>query len=512
MKKDKTGISIDKVNLTGSINLSMGHSLVLGNIPRVVKPEDLSKILIEDSSSDILSFGLFETASPNYTTYYPEVTAEDLKPKDDDFITPVFRMLSETIVSKYAPIDFSDEGVLKKSMRLLLGQTINIDHEMAVGNAIGSVAAVYWQESYKSKGIVVPAGINAMLKIDGKSNPRIARGIMMEPPSIHSNSVTVNFKWKPSHTFEDMSDFYYALGTYNKEGELVRLIVEDIIAYHETSLVSHGADAFAQKVDSNNEIVNPGYAKSVYKFSAEKPTDVKAMMDYKNSMLTLSAKTSIPLNTNKNNNLNIKSMDEIIKELAAKFKLDVAELNEDNLVEKLSSILDARDTQVTTLTDANTTLKQEVSDLKTAKGTLETEKGTLETANGKFNDLLKATRDEASRLYKLCKGDKFEPSILKLIEEANVETAASFVRQYQAEADEKHPLTCQSCKSQDIQRKSSVTSKEGTVDNNGNPINNGGDGGNGSQPKDNVEVLNNIKEKANRNKKRISLYEVSDDE
>ena len=98
-------------------------------------------------------------------------------------------------------LDFKtfNRDVLKKSMQMLIGQTINIDHEIAVGNAIGAVSEVFWQPAYKTKsGIEVPAGINAVLKIDGKSNPRIARGVMMDPPSIHSNSVTVRFKWEPS--------------------------------------------------------------------------------------------------------------------------------------------------------------------------------------------------------------------------------------------------------------------------------------------------------------------------
>jgi len=65
---------------------------------------------------------------------------------------------------------------------------------------------------------------------------------MMSPPSIHSNSVTVKFGWEPSHKFETDSEFFDKLGTYTKKGELIRIVVNLIKSYHETSLVSHGAD------------------------------------------------------------------------------------------------------------------------------------------------------------------------------------------------------------------------------------------------------------------------------
>ena len=112
-------VKLNKDNLTGEIRLSSGHSIVLGHKPDKIKSEDLSKQLeSEHNCTQVESFGLWEVATPNYATYYPDVTAEDLKPKEEEFITPVFRMLSEVIVSKgWRPIDFSKKGVLKKSCR-----------------------------------------------------------------------------------------------------------------------------------------------------------------------------------------------------------------------------------------------------------------------------------------------------------------------------------------------------------------------------------------------------------
>ena len=181
------------------LTLGSGHSIMLGNKPKQLSDEELFSKFFEASkvNDTIDSYGLFGS-DLNYNTYYPGVTKEDFEPKDSEFIEPVYRLLSEAIVSKYWPTDFSQNNVLKKSMNMLVGQTVNCDHETSVGNAIGTVKSVYWQPAYKDEttGLMIPAGINGVLKIDAKSNPRIARGVMMDPPSIHSNSVTVRFKWK----------------------------------------------------------------------------------------------------------------------------------------------------------------------------------------------------------------------------------------------------------------------------------------------------------------------------
>lgn len=99
----------------------------------------------------------------DYNTYYPNLDKSELTPKDEEFIEPMFRLLSETIVSKnWNPTDFGQNGVLKASMKLLLGQTVNCDHETNIGNAIGAVSQVMWQESYKDGSFTIPAGINGI--------------------------------------------------------------------------------------------------------------------------------------------------------------------------------------------------------------------------------------------------------------------------------------------------------------------------------------------------------------
>lgn len=495
-------MKIDKNKMEAELNLTSAHTLVMGNKPNKIELEAISNKLINAPDTEVASFGLFEVASPNYATYYPEVTAEDLTPVEADFIYPVFRMLSETIVSKGAPIDFSKKGILKGSMPLLLGQTINIDHEVAVGNAVGAVSKVYWQESYKDKsGINIPAGINAVMMIDGKSNPRIARGIMMNPPSIHSNSVTVRFKWEPSHTFEKLSEFFEQLGSYDKEGELVRMVVSDILSYHETSLVSHGADVFAQKVNQNGQIINPGYAARNYSFTADKPIRALFSMDYKSDLKSFTAGTLYTpeptiLNTNTNNNKE-QNMEELINEMTELFGFEKSELTKENLATKIKEKVTEQKVLNQTLSTEKDGLSTKVTEKENEITGLTSELATANLNKAEVEAITKSTRDEAVRLFKLCKGTDADENILRLIGTADLNTAKSFVTQYQKEADEKFTDTCKKCGSNDISRSTALTTQDGLVTGDGK------DKEGNTAPKDTMAVLRAMKEK---NKKRSRIF------
>lgn len=481
---------------TGEIRLSSGHTLITGHKPPLVDLKKFAEEIIGNDSIDIASFGLFEQATPNYATYYPEVSAEDLAPKEDEFIYPVFRMLSETIVSKGVPIDFSKPGVLKASMPMLLGQTINIDHEMAVGNAIGALSNVFWQNASKdAQGKKIPAGINAIMKIDGKSNPRIARGIMMNPPSIHSNSVTVKFGWEPSHKFETDGEFFEKAGTYNDKGELIRPVVNLIKAYHETSLVSHGADPYAQKIGTNGKIVNPEYASRVYSFSAGKPIQGCFEIDYKTENFSFSADKAIPNPINNiSNNINQQNMDEIIKDVASEFGFKVEDLTEDNLVSKLKTKLEdtknERSTEVENLKTEKTNLETELQAEKNKVIDLEKKEGLSESEKALITEITKNTRNEAVKFFKLIKGNEADENIINLISEASFETANAFLKQYSKEADDKFAATCQDCQSTNIVRATAKTSTDGLI----------GDGGEtqGGGVKTSTEVRKSLKDKNKR--------------
>lgn len=167
-------------------------------------------------------------------------------PRDDDYIYPLFRALSQTVIEGYW-IDYSQPGVLEESTPLLAGQTVYADHHFwNVEKWLGVVNESQWDaEGAQSDGV---PGINVELKIDALLNPRIARGLLMQPPAIHSASVTVLFEYEYSHPdLIEEGRFWDLLGE-QVNGELVRLIATKILAYWELSLVFQGADRGAKQL------------------------------------------------------------------------------------------------------------------------------------------------------------------------------------------------------------------------------------------------------------------------
>jgi cell division protein FtsB len=170
--------------------------------------------------------------------------SQPLAPSDSEFFRARFRALSQIIIENYA-IDFTQEGVLEKSVPLLKNQTVYTDHNVDVHNWIGVVENSLWDKESS------PAGVDADIKIDKQNNPKIVRGLTIDPPAIHSCSVTVFFTWHKSHPdlsddFFDPDSFWWLLGT-EKDGELVRVIVDEITQYGELSLVWQGADPYAKR-------------------------------------------------------------------------------------------------------------------------------------------------------------------------------------------------------------------------------------------------------------------------
>ena len=451
-----------KHKFTDIITLGSGHSLIMGHMPgKVTLAQVGNKQVME--KKDTSSLGLFDNSTPNYSTYYPDVTAEDLNPQDADFINPTFRMLSETVVHRnWNPIDFSKKGVLKKAMKMLVGQTVNIDHETALGNAIGSVVSVSWNESYKTDdGVTIPAGINAELKIDGKSNPRIARGILMDPPSIHSNSVTVAFSWEMSHPSMDQGDFWSKLGTFDSEGELIRRVVTEIHSFHETSLVAHGADPYAQIVGSNGEINNPIYANGQASLSADQKKEAKAFhFDFKDQTSLTANRKPTEEETLNNKNIKMKELLEKLSKVVNFAPTEGEEITEANLTAHLVNLASATDTANTekdtalaekvTAETALTEKETEITGLTTKVTELETFKEVGETA-------LNNQRAEAVRLYNLATGEDADEAILAVINKSDFGTASSFIKQYEKQVDESFTATCKDCNSTNVSMASAST-------------------------------------------------------
>jgi hypothetical protein len=467
-----------------SMVIGQGHTIMAGYIPEAVGAQTFSENYYKwknPTPDSIAQFG-FWGGDIDYNTYYPNLDKSELTPKDEEFIEPMFRLLSETIVSKnWNPTDFGQNGVLKASMKMLLGQTVNCDHETNIGNAIGAVSQVMWQESYKDGSFTIPAGINGILKIDGKANPRIARGILMEPPSIHSNSVTVQFKWDKSHPQMEDNEFYQKLGTYDSKGVMVRRIVTEIVRYLETSLVSHGADSFAQKIGSDGKIINPTFAKRTWA-SYEEYRDDKSKQyfftDYKSDLTSYQEKddTQGSFNDNdaKDNQSNEKnSMNELQKFLESLFGDNLLtleegkEMNQETVVACIQSLVSSRNelqTSVDNLTTEKNSLTEQVTNLNAEVANLK-EMATV----GKNH--IASLREDAVATYKKLMGDNADETIVTMLnaETTGITTLVSLTKDYQARLEEKFPLTCAKCGSKDVNRASSVSEddtqgKTGTED------------------------------------------------
>ena len=442
--------------------ISLSGSLILGN-REINKNDKAPTPLIYGEPLGVESFGLFETSSPNFNNYYPDVNKDDLAPKDDEYIFPIFRGLSECIVRPQFPIDFGVGDALKNSIPLLRGIAVYPNHEMITGDELGVVYACEWQEARtiatEQGELFIPAGINLTYKIDGKSNPRIARNIVMDPPAIHSTSLTVEFSWEKSHADLSDDEFWSKLGTYDKDGNLVKRNVVQILRYYEASLVSHGADPFAKLLDANGNPAIPNSIKATYQFSEvdshgnQRLTsdsvighniDWKSKTTYTKELLTEdSSKSSIPtkLNNDNNNNEKPNSMNKLKELLAACVALQALVPADVDTDEKFVKWLGDNQTSLTEATTALNTEKEtvtrltgEVTGLNSKVTALEAELGTAST---QLEEVVTAQRNEAIRLYSLCNAGKTEETLLKLMGEADYKTSKSFVEQYAAIAKEK---------------------------------------------------------------------------
>lgn len=453
----------------------LGHSLVSNKVPHKVPLKDLQATLPPaEREVDLERLGLFEVSAPDFNKYYPDVTPEDLNPKDNEFAYPIFRALSNIIINKWGPIDFTTPGILKASTKKLIGQAVYTNHEQVVGNEVGVIIEAFWEDERSYDGFTVPSGINVKLKLDGKSNPKLVRNINSDPPSVHSVSVTVAFKWEKSHPELSDDDFWAAVGTYDDKGELIRRVVTEVFSYEEISLVSHGADPYAQKVNKDGKIVNPAYADNRYQFTADDFVENGHYLDWKNlvaSTISLNAAPTIP-NSNNNNNNSTKLSETMNKELLKLLRTQLglaADAAEDvvlaKLQERLPVLLQAE-------TELQTT-KTQLADLKTKYpegSTLLSQEDKIKlqeypTLKATNEQVLKSLREEALKLYHLTVGgpEKADASITKLISEASFEASTALFNQYKAQAESKFQAKCESCGSTKVTRASASSAPEGVV-------------------------------------------------
>ncbi len=495
-----------------------GHALISNHVPPQITLEQVARIQ-EPTNLEVNKYGLFEASSPDFNKYYPDVTAKDLKPEEADFAYPIFRALSKIIISKYGPVDFSAGTVLEDSAHLLVGQAVLTNHEQIVGNEVGVVSEAFFQGAKTVNGYKIPAGINVKMKLDGKSNPKLVRSIMMEPPSVHSSSVTVAFAWEQSHKSLTAEDFYRLLGSLDDKGKLIRRMVTEIVRYDEISLVSHGADPFAQRI-KDGKIANPEYATKRYQFMEGEHRAKYHFMDWKElgtNEATFSLDDTIPSpaiisSSNQTNKTNVKPEpmnEQLLILLRAQLGL-AADATEALVTAKLQEQLPLLVSDRASLGQVRTELAQTKETLTALQARLpegstvitKEEKQRLDSFDSikAVHDLaMTATKAECLKLYHLSVGgaDKADASIAKLIAEASFESLTALVKQYQAAVEKSFTATCKSCGSHDITRASSSTSGEGVVIPGQSEGGNNGGGNNTPVAKTTDEALSEIVKKAN---------------
>ncbi len=458
----------------------------------------------------------------NANTYYPTIdSAKDIIPKAEDFIQAQWRLLTASVVGAYSwkATDFSNEAVLKQSVKLLDNKPIYRNHATSdIDNWVGVVNSPKWSPAtLDSEGNKVPAGINAILNIDAKANPRIARGVLSN--IITSNSVTVLFDWIPSHEFEDDWEFERAVGKMI-DGEMVRRVVTKIYDYFETSLVYMGADPYAKKIDEDGNLVNIDITGIHGKDEAipvkadngfEKEPEATKENYNKNKSYHIVA----PLSKCLDNKCYLKTsnMDELIKELRLKLGLAkdaevttemianmiVLSKEEDNShknsikvyeeltkgieniseysfvkkselvdkkeVEKLTKEVEESKGLVTSLTKEKETLAAELTDEKTKVDELTKEKETLVKFANIGKDYIKRQKDEAINLYKTSVDGKADDAVIGLFNKATQEELTGLIKQYTKGVTEKFGGKCADCGSDNFEFRSTFVQEDEKTEN-----------------------------------------------
>lgn len=201
------------------------------------------------NQSDLKTFR--DTLALDYGFIDPNLNSSDIVPKPEDFMPFEFRLLSATVVAPYTwrATEFP-EAVLKASTKKLENKPVFTSHYTSVDNVIGQVKNPVWSKKSTEQGKTIPAGIDGVLMIDTKIAPRVARNLLTG--NLFSNSVTVVFDWKPSHSFESDYEFRESIGTLHKDGEMVRRIATVVHGYRESSVVFLGADPYAKLRSKDN--------------------------------------------------------------------------------------------------------------------------------------------------------------------------------------------------------------------------------------------------------------------
>jgi len=457
--------------------------------------------------------------SINSSKFYEGVNNQNIIPKEEDFIDVPFRLISSTIVGAgtWKATDFGkNESVLKGSMPLLEGKPLYKDHETDLDNWVGVVKAVKWTGSVTKKGVKIPSGIDGIVSIDAKTNPKVARGVLLG--SIFSNSVTVDFDWEMSHDYSSEGEFNNAIGTLGGDGTTVRRVVTKINDYYESSLVWLGADPFAKAINEEGDLIHidhsavANYAKNKFGFKSslsygkeanentdryEKQKKFVIGFGIDENVVPLSRKEEIKKSDmNKlaatliavlGSSLNLTKNSTDKEALQALENFDVGSLKTEKDESDLAILVALKKQALENLgkeevdfenfdKDYEFANKAELKKLRKSKKdfakklqdsedeieSLESNISELEPMSKVGKKFSKQKKDEAIRLYKLTVGaDKAEASVVSLFDKATTDEVEGLLKQYTKTATGKFTGKCKDCGSGEFTFQSTYVDKDG---------------------------------------------------
>lgn len=431
--------------------------------------------------------------------YQENADRHSIEPREEDFVKQPFRLLSSTIVGggTWKATDFSRADVLKRSVNMLNGKTVYKDHVQAVDNWAGIVAGVKWSDSFtQDNGLIVPAGIDGILAIDAKTNPKLARGVKLG--AIYSNSVTIEYEWEPSHDFENERDFFYRLGEMGSDGTMIRRIVTHILGYQETSLVSLGADPFAKAYvpkegDEGDKLKDP-HSSQIFAFSSKlKEEDVKnpylaekeegknaeKVNKYEKNLSYLTALEqnllSLSYFENSKNRNNPKNFEKMDKKLLTAFLVTFGEslsLSQDLSVEQFEEALKnlVPKKEYNALQDKLDALEAKTEENKVTLTAVDGSKVELEAVEDGFSIVpkerfkqlkedaafgatgkaySKQVREEVEKFYRI-QNKEADEEIISLIQNGELKAVKALGKQYAKGLGSAFSATCKDCDSKNI--------------------------------------------------------------
>ncbi|GAB4493369.1 MAG: hypothetical protein OHK0045_22730 [Raineya sp.] len=349
---------------------------------------------------------------------------------ENQYVRIPFRAITATIVGGYSwkATDFSQEGVLKKATKMLVGKPAFKNHGIGdIENIIGVVESAKWTEANGD----VPAGIDIIFKIDASKHPNIVASLTSSPPEIQSCSITVDFDWSPSHPdlYKDENgnfdyyEFLWDVGTIAQDGRMVCRVVDEIHEMYECSLVGIGADPYAKILDENGK-----------PFNIDRGTIVKLSTQEKSPFIFIKEEKT----------LSKQVFQEAITEAYSRLGKAYRSLQDEKKnAEQAKNML----TQLqSTLQELQTKLHEQ----KAKNQAYEQESISLRLKAEKYDFYLQKQKQEVERLYRVAKGSQAQEAVIKLIQQADEQQLEAFALDFGGNITEKFSGFCKDCKSNNV--------------------------------------------------------------